>query len=73
MVFTKQVEAIQHVRDPTSDLAIFSRKGSRLVREKRDQAERQKANRFDIAGTMLGNVMGVKNPEVEGEIARRLD
>ncbi|KAG2187165.1 hypothetical protein INT44_004837 [Umbelopsis vinacea] len=66
MVFTKQVEAVQHIRDPTSDMAIFSRKGSQLVKEKREQAERAKAaNKFDLAGTTLGNVMGVKEKEQE--------
>lgn len=65
MVFTKQLEAVQHVRDPTSDMAIISRKGSRLVREKREQAERAKASRLDVAGTTLGNVMGVKDKEKE--------
>ncbi|CAO3645214.1 unnamed protein product [Mucor hiemalis] len=50
-VFTKQLEAVQHVRDPTSDMAITSRKGSRLVREKREQAERAKASRLDVAGS----------------------
>ncbi|KAI8060436.1 hypothetical protein BC940DRAFT_246446 [Gongronella butleri] len=67
MVYTKQMEAVQHVRDPTSDLAIMSRKGSRLVREKREQAERQKAAKFDLAGTTLGNVMGVQSKEAEEE------
>lgn len=42
MVFTKQLEAVQSVKDPTSDLAVFSRKGSQLVKEKREQLERQK-------------------------------
>lgn len=65
MVFTKQLEAVQHVRDPTSDMAIISRKGSRLVREKREQAERAKASKFDLAGTTLGNVMGVKGKKTE--------
>ncbi|KAI8877411.1 hypothetical protein K501DRAFT_198296, partial [Backusella circina FSU 941] len=67
MVFTKQLEAVQHVRDPTSDMAIISRKGSRLVREKREQAERQKATKFDLAGTTLGNVMGVKEEKKKEE------
>ncbi|CAG8761218.1 15668_t:CDS:2, partial [Acaulospora morrowiae] len=62
MVFTKQLEAVQSVKDPTSDLAVFSRKGSQLVKEKREQMERQKAakNVVDIAGTSLGNLMGIK-------------
>jgi pre-mRNA-splicing factor ATP-dependent RNA helicase DHX38/PRP16 len=69
MVFTKQTEAVQHVRDPTSDLAIISRKGSRLVKEKREQAERAKGTKFELAGTTLGNVMGVKSKEHEGNIS----
>ena len=68
VVFTKQLEAVQHVRDPTSDLAILSKKGSRLVREKREQAERAKATKFELAGTTLGNVMGVKSNEPKGKI-----
>ncbi|KAF9346672.1 DEAH-box RNA helicase prp16, partial [Mortierella sp. AD094] len=64
VVFTKQVEAVQSVKDPTSDMAVFSRKGSALVREKREQAERMKAApKFQVAGTALGNVMGLENPE----------
>ncbi|KAK9727570.1 Pre-mRNA-splicing factor ATP-dependent RNA helicase PRP16 [Basidiobolus ranarum] len=66
MVYTKQLEGVQPVRDPTSDMALFARKGSTLVREKREQAERQKATAkyFELAGTALGNVMGIKK---EGE------
>ena len=36
MVFTKQLEGINPVKDPTSDLAVFARKGSKVVRERRD-------------------------------------
>ncbi|CAG8620152.1 11452_t:CDS:10 [Funneliformis mosseae] len=62
MVFTKQLEAVQSVKDPTSDMSVFSRKGSQLVREKREQIERQKAakNVVEVAGTALGNIMGIK-------------
>ena len=42
IVFTKQLEPVNPIRDPTSDMAIMSRKGSQLVREKREQQERQK-------------------------------
>ncbi|CAD6884821.1 unnamed protein product [Tilletia laevis] len=67
-VFTKQLEPVNPIKDPTSDLAIFSRKGSRLVREKREQAERKKATSQAVAlgGTNLGNIMGVKE-EGDGE------
>jgi len=42
--FTKQLEPINPIKDPTSDMAIFSKKGSALVREKREQAERAKVS-----------------------------
>ena len=42
IMFTKQLEAIQSVRDPTSDLALIARNGSKIVKEKREQRERQK-------------------------------
>ncbi|KAJ1655473.1 Pre-mRNA-splicing factor ATP-dependent RNA helicase PRP16 [Dispira simplex] len=60
---------VQTVRDPTSDLAVFSRKGSRLVREKREEMEKQKATRhaLELAGTTLGNVMGVRSTEEESQ------
>ncbi|KAE8269437.1 hypothetical protein A4X09_0g2911 [Tilletia walkeri] len=66
-VFTKQLEPVNPIKDPTSDMAIFSRKGSRLVREKREQAERKKASSQAVAleGTNLGNIMGVKEEEDE--------
>ncbi|PPQ73680.1 hypothetical protein CVT26_010766 [Gymnopilus dilepis] len=68
-VFTKQLEPINPIRDPTSDMAIFSKKGSALVKEKREQAERAKAaaKLAALGGTSLGNIMGVKDEEAEAE------
>lgn len=68
-VFTKQLEPINPIRDPTSDMAIFSKKGSALVKEKREQAERAKAaaKLAALSGTALGNIMGVKDEEAEAE------
>ncbi|KAI8923524.1 P-loop containing nucleoside triphosphate hydrolase protein [Entophlyctis helioformis] len=65
MVYTKQVDPVQVLRDPTADLAMIARKGSKLVREKREQQERAKAagKTFELAGTSLGNIMGVKREE----------
>ncbi|KAL8961246.1 MAG: hypothetical protein Q9193_002172 [Seirophora villosa] len=64
-VFTKQVDPVPAVRDPQSDMAVFSRKGSRVVKEKRQQKERQKQAQeaTNVAGTALGNLMGVKEDE----------
>jgi pre-mRNA-splicing factor ATP-dependent RNA helicase DHX38/PRP16 len=66
-VFTKQSDPVPVVRDPQSDLATFARKGSLVVRERRQQAERQKAaaRAASLAGTQLGNIMGVKDEEAE--------
>ncbi|PWN89800.1 P-loop containing nucleoside triphosphate hydrolase protein [Acaromyces ingoldii] len=68
-VFTRQLEPVNPVRDPTSDMAVFSRKGSRLVRERREQKERQRAaaKAAALAGTALGNIMGVKSEEEQEE------
>lgn len=68
-VYTKLLEPINPIRDPTSDMAIFSRKGSALVKEKREQAERAKAaaKLASLGGTSLGNLMGVKDQEAEEE------
>jgi hypothetical protein len=68
-VFTKQLEPINPIRDPTSDMAIFAKKGSALVKEKREQAERAKAaaKLAGLGGTALGNILGVKDEEGEAE------
>lgn len=42
--FTKQLEPINPIKDPTSDLAVFSKKGSLLVRERRAQRERERVS-----------------------------
>ena len=68
-VFTKQLDPINPIRDPTSDMAIFAKKGSALVKEKREQAERAKAaaKLAALGGTAIGNIMGVKDEEAEAE------
>ncbi|KAK5124268.1 DEAH-box RNA helicase prp16 [Meristemomyces frigidus] len=66
-IFTKQLDPISAVRDPQSDMAVFSRKGSKVVKERRQQKERQKQAQeaTGIAGTALGNVMGVKEEDTD--------
>ncbi|KAJ7836345.1 pre-mRNA splicing factor [Mycena olivaceomarginata] len=53
----------------TVDMAVFSKKGSALVKEKREQAERAKAaaKLAALGGTALGNIMGVKDEEADAE------
>ncbi|KAI9730610.1 MAG: DEAH-box RNA helicase prp16 [Claussenomyces sp. TS43310] len=64
-VFTKQLDPVPAIRDNQSDMAVFSRKGSKVVKEKRQQKERQKQAQeaTNMAGTALGNLMGVKEDE----------
>lgn len=71
-IFTKQLEPVPAVRDSQSDMAVFSRKGSKVVKERRQQKERQKQAQeaTNVAGTALGNIMGVK--EDEGDSAAAL-
>ncbi|ANB15687.1 DEAH-box RNA helicase PRP16 [Sugiyamaella lignohabitans] len=66
-IFTTQKDPISAVRDPQSDLAVFARKGSAIVRERRQQRERQQQAKqaASLAGTTLGNVMGIKTGEDE--------
>jgi pre-mRNA-splicing factor ATP-dependent RNA helicase DHX38/PRP16 len=66
-VYTKQLEPINPVRDPSSDMAVFAKKGSALVKEKREQAERAKAaaKLAALGGTALGNIMGVRDEEAD--------
>lgn len=66
-VFTKQLDPVPAVRDPQSDMAVFSRRGSRVVKEKRQQKERQKhaQEATSARGTTLGNIMGVKEDDAD--------
>jgi pre-mRNA-splicing factor ATP-dependent RNA helicase DHX38/PRP16 len=69
-IFTKQLEPVPAVRDPQSDMAVFSRKGSALVRERRQQRERQKQAQeaTNAAGTALGNIMGMKEEDTDSAV-----
>lgn len=70
-IFTKQLDPVSAVRDPQSDLAVFSRKGSKVVRDRRQQRERQKQaqDATTMAGTALGHLMGVKEDEGDSAVA----
>ncbi|KAG0650624.1 Pre-mRNA-splicing factor ATP-dependent RNA helicase prp16 [Hyphodiscus hymeniophilus] len=70
-VFSKQLDPVPAVRDNQSDMAVFSRKGSKVVKEKRQQKERQKQAQeaTKLAGTALGNLTGVKEDEGDSAAA----
>ena len=69
--YTKQFEPINPIRDPTSDVAMFAKKGSTLVKEKREQAERAKAATkiASFCATSLGNIMSVRDEDADAEAA----
>lgn len=69
-VFTKQIDPVPAVRDYQSDMAVFSRKGSRVVKERRQQRERQRQvqEATKVAGTALGNLMGVKEDDTDSAV-----
>ncbi|ETM33556.1 hypothetical protein L914_19230 [Phytophthora nicotianae] len=60
--FTTQVEMVATVKDPTSDMAVCARKGSELLREVREQRERNKMRKrfWEIGGSRMGDAIGVK-------------
>ena len=64
-IFTKQLEPVPAVRDYQSDMAVFSRKGSKVVKEARQQRERhrQAQEATSMKGTTLGNILGTKDDE----------
>ena len=66
-IFTKQLEPVSAVLDPQSDMAVFSRKGSKVVKERRQRRERQKQAQeaTSMKGTSLGNLMGVREDDAD--------
>jgi pre-mRNA-splicing factor ATP-dependent RNA helicase DHX38/PRP16 len=69
-IFTKQLEPVPAVRDYQSDMAVFSRKGSKVVRDARQQRERQRQAQqaTSMAGTTLGNIMGSKEEDADSAL-----
>ncbi|GMH27685.1 hypothetical protein Nepgr_029528 [Nepenthes gracilis] len=65
VVFTKQADPIMPVKDPTSDMAIISRKGSALVREVHEKQSMNKSRQrfWELAGSKLGDILGVEKTE----------
>jgi len=50
-------------------MALVARKGSNVVLKQREQKERRKAQikEWELAGTRLGDIMGVKKEGEDGE------
>ncbi|KAE9101263.1 Pre-mRNA-splicing factor ATP-dependent RNA helicase [Phytophthora fragariae] len=62
VAFTTQVEMVATVKDPTADMAVCARKGSELLREVREQRERNKMRKrfWELGGSRMGDAIGVK-------------
>jgi pre-mRNA-splicing factor ATP-dependent RNA helicase DHX38/PRP16 len=67
--FTRQVEAVATVKDPTSDMARTSREGSEVVRAWRKDKEKMKMRQrfWEIGGSRMGDVLGVEKGADEQE------
>lgn len=63
--FSKQVNPVLPVKDPTCDMAVNAKKGSALVKELRLQKEVKKAQKkeWELKNTHIGEIMKVKNEE----------
>lgn len=60
VVFTKQNELVLPLKDPTSDMAVIARNGSKLVKEIRDkkEASKSRARFWEVAGSKMGQITG---------------
>ena len=60
VIFTKQAEAVMPLRDPTSDLAVIAKTGSKLVKEIRDKKNEGKSRQrfWEVAGSKMGKITG---------------
>lgn len=63
--FSKQVNPVLPVKDPSCDMAVNAKKGSALVKELRQQKEVKKAQKkeWELKNTKLGEIMKVKNED----------
>lgn len=69
VVFGQQ-KLISVVKDETSDMAVLARKGSRLLREIRETADRNalKEKFWEVAGSKMGKAIGVKQEITKEEL-----
>ena len=60
VIFTKQAEAVMPLKDPTSDLAVIAKTGSKLVKEIRDKKNEGKSRQrfWEVAGSKMGKITG---------------
>jgi len=69
--FTKQLDPIYPVKDPTSDMAVLAKKGSKLVRDTREQKDRVKSRDkyWELAGTRVGAIIDASDGQIGAKAA----
>jgi pre-mRNA-splicing factor ATP-dependent RNA helicase DHX38/PRP16 len=62
-------EQIQIVRDPLSEMAQFSKKGSTLIAQMRERTDKTKMRErfWELAGSKLGDILNIKQRDDETE------
>ena len=62
VTFSKQLSTVPVVKEPTCDMALLSKKGSALVRDRRERRERGKMRQrfWELGGSRMGEAMGLK-------------
>ncbi len=66
-VLTKQRGPVVPLKDPTSDMAVIARNGSKLVKEIREKKDESKsrARFWEMAGSKMGKITGLTDKEVK--------
>lgn len=74
IVFTKQVQPVSIVKDPTSDFVQISKKGSNILKHIREQNDRKAMREkfWDLQGSNLGNLLKVANSKQDDIEAAKL-
>ncbi len=72
ITFTKQSDPVVPLRDPTSDMAIVSKRGSALLKEIREQRDSKKSRErfWEVAGSRMGHITGLTEDEKEQRQAK---
>jgi hypothetical protein len=57
-----QAEPVMPLRDPTSDMAVIARAGSKLVKDIREKKEASKSRKrfWEMAGSKMGKITGAR-------------
>jgi len=69
ITFTTQAKAVEVVRDPTSDFAKLSKKGSSILKHIRERNDKTKMRErfWELAGSKLGSLMKIDQKKIKEE------